>query len=90
MPECGDNLEGRKRVLLVVRCYPPAQIRIKMKQQDFDEAIKRLPSPTEIDTDIYIIPCVNACCRFVFEKQRFYTNPQENELVMWVLKEIRY
>jgi hypothetical protein len=62
----------------------------KMNQQDFDEAIKRLPSPTEIDTDIYIIPSINTGCRFVFRKEHFYISPQGKNLVMWVLKEIRY
>lgn len=61
-----------------------------MKQQDFDEAVKRLPSPTEIDVDLYIIPCINADCRFVFRKEYFYIIPQGEKLVMWVLKEIRY
>lgn len=61
-----------------------------MNQQDFDEAIKRLPSPTEIDTDVYIIPCINVGCRFVFRKEHFYIGPQEGKLIMWVLKEIRH
>lgn len=59
-----------------------------MNQQDFDEAVKRLPSPTEIDVDIYIISSINTGCRFVFRKEPFYIIPQGEKLVMWVLKEI--
>lgn len=61
-----------------------------VNQQDFDEAVKRLPSPTEIDVDIYIIPSINTGCRFVFRKKPFYIIPQGEKLVMWVLKEILY
>lgn len=60
-----------------------------MNQQDFDEAIKRLPPPTEIDTDIYITPSINANCRFVFRKEYFYIVPSGEKLVMWFLKDIQ-
>lgn len=60
----------------------------EIKQQDFDEAVKRLPSPTEIDFDLYIIPCIKTDSQFVFRKEHFYIIPQGEKLTMWVLKEI--
>lgn len=61
-----------------------------MDQQDFDKAIKRLPSPTEIDADIYIIPSIDTGYRFIFRKEHLYISPQGVKLVMWGLKEIEY
>jgi len=60
-----------------------------MKQEDLDEAVNKLPSPDDVKADMYIIPVVNADCRFVFRKERIYVTPQRVHLVMWALKEIK-
>lgn len=60
-----------------------------MNQQDFDEVVKRLPSPAEVETDIYIIHSVNTNCRFIFRKEAFSITPQRVTLTMWILDGIR-
>ena len=61
-----------------------------MNQQDFDKAVKMLPSPAEIGTDIYIVHSFNADCDFVFQKEQLRVTPNGGALVMWVLKEIEF
>ena len=60
-----------------------------MNQQDFDEVVKRLPSPAKVETDIYIAYSPNVTCRFIFRKEVFFITPQRVTLTMWVLDNIQ-
>lgn len=55
-----------------------------MNQQDFDEVVRRLPSPTDVKADRYITYSLDGFCRFIFRKKVFVT-PQRVILRMWVL-----
>lgn len=59
-----------------------------MTQLDFDEVVKRLPSPAEVETDRYIIHSVNANSQFIFRKEVFFITPQRVTLTMWILDDI--
>lgn len=59
-----------------------------MNQQDFDEVVKRLPSPAKIEANIYVTYSPNATYRFIFRKEVFFITPQRVILTMWVLDSI--
>lgn len=59
-----------------------------MNQQDFDEVVKRLPSPTDVKADRYITYSLDGSYRFIFRKEVFVT-PQRVILRMWVLDSTR-
>lgn len=59
-----------------------------MNQKDFDEVVRRLPSPTDVDADRYVTYSLDGSCRFIFRKEVFVT-PQRVTLTMWVLDSIQ-
>jgi hypothetical protein len=60
-----------------------------MNQQIFDEVVKRLPSPVEVETDRYVAYSPNTTFRFIFRKEVFFVTPQRTILTMWVLDKIQ-
>ena len=60
-----------------------------MNQQDFDEVVKRLPSPAKIEADRYVTFSPNSIYRFIFRKEVFFITPQRVILTMWVLDSIQ-
>lgn len=60
-----------------------------MHQQDFDEVVKRLPSPAKVEADRYIAYSPNTFFRFIFRKEVFFITPQRVTLTMWVLDSIQ-
>lgn len=61
-----------------------------MNQQDFDEVVKRLPSPAKIEADRYVAYSPNSIYRFIFRKEvYFFFTPQRVILTIWVLDSIQ-
>lgn len=60
-----------------------------MNQQNFDEVVKKLPSPAKVEADIYVAYSSNVTCRFIFRKEVFFITPQRVTLTMWVLDSIQ-
>lgn len=60
-----------------------------MNQQDFDEMVKKLPSPAKVEADRYAVYSPNATFRFIFRKEVFFITPQRMTLTMWVLDSIQ-
>lgn len=61
---------------------------IKINQQDFDEAIKNLPSPAEIEADRYAVYNNDLTFLFIFRKEVIFITPQRVTLTMWVLDSV--
>ena len=76
------------RILEYVETEQIIQNKLRMNQQDFDEVVKRLPSPAKVETDRYIAYSPNTTCRFIFRKEVFFITPQRVTLTMWVLDNI--
>ena len=59
-----------------------------MNQQDFDEAVKELPPPAEIEADRYAVYNHNLNFLFIFRKDVIIITPLRVTLTRWVLDSI--